>query len=48
MRAWRRPNSSPARCANLKHGGARLAYFFFIKDPDGYSIEMIERGGRFG
>lgn len=38
----------PGPLRELKHGGARLARFFFIKDPDGYSIEVIERGGRFG
>ncbi len=24
------------------------AKFFFVKDPDGYSIEVLQRGGRFG
>jgi lactoylglutathione lyase len=38
----------PGPLRELKHDGARLARFFFIKDPDGYSIEVIERGGRFG
>ncbi len=37
----------PGPLRELKHGGARVARFFFIKDPDGYSIEVIERGGRF-
>ncbi|MDE4909595.1 MULTISPECIES: VOC family protein [unclassified Methylobacterium] len=31
----------------FKHRGAILARFFFITDPDGYKIEVIERGGRF-
>lgn len=25
----------------------KLATFFFLQDPDGYKIEVIERGGRF-
>ena len=32
---------------DFKHRGATLARFFFITDPDGYKIEVIERGGRF-
>ncbi len=32
---------------DFKHGGATLARFFFATDPDGYKIEVIERGGRF-
>ena len=31
----------------MKHGGKALARFFFLEDPDGYKIEVIERGGRF-
>ncbi|HEX4768486.1 MAG TPA: VOC family protein [Lichenihabitans sp.] len=33
---------------DFKHRGATLARFFFATDPDGYKIEVIERGGRFG
>lgn len=28
-------------------GGQRIARFFFIADPDGYQIEVLQRGGRF-
>jgi lactoylglutathione lyase len=28
-------------------GAPEIARFFFIADPDGYMIEVIERGGRF-
>lgn len=28
-------------------GTPEIARFFFIADPDGYMIEVIERGGRF-
>ena len=38
----------PGPLRELRRNGARIARFFFIKDPDGYSIEVIERGGRFG
>lgn len=31
----------------LKHDGATLAAFFFATDPDGYKIEVIQKGGRF-
>ncbi|MGB0369631.1 MAG: N-acetyl-alpha-D-glucosaminyl L-malate synthase BshA [Flavobacteriales bacterium] len=27
--------------------GEKIARFFFITDPDGYEIEVLERGGRF-
>jgi len=32
----------------LQRDGALLGRFFFIKDPDGYSIEVLQRHGRFG
>ncbi|MEM6635796.1 MAG: VOC family protein [Pseudomonadota bacterium] len=28
-------------------GGALVARFFFATDPDGYKIEVIQKGGRF-
>ena len=31
----------------LNHGGKLLARFFFATDPDGYKIEVIQKGGRF-
>jgi lactoylglutathione lyase len=33
---------------DFKHNGSTLARFFFATDPDGYKIEVIQRGGRFG
>ena len=33
---------------DFKHEGRTLARFFFATDPDGYKIEVIQRGGRFG
>ena len=38
---------SPGAVKDFKHNGKTLARFFFISDPDGYKIEVIERGGRF-
>ena len=32
----------------LADDGRTLARFFFATDPDGYKIEVIQRGGRFG
>ncbi len=32
----------------LKHEGKVLGKFFFATDPDGYKIEVLQRGGRFG
>ena len=37
----------PGDVKDFKHDGKTLARFFFIADPDGYKIEVIERGGRF-
>jgi lactoylglutathione lyase len=25
-----------------------IGRFFFLQDPDGYKIEVLQRGGRFG
>jgi lactoylglutathione lyase len=39
---------SPGPLRDFKHKGTTLARFFFIADPDGYKIEVIQKGGRFG
>lgn len=39
---------SPRKLVDFKHRGNVLARFFFVADPDGYQIEVIGRGGRFG
>ena len=39
---------APGPMRGLEHEGKPLGRFFFIKDPDGYSIEVLQRGGRFG
>ena len=31
----------------LEHNGKPLARFFFVEDPDGYKIEILQRQGRY-
>ncbi|MDX2307003.1 MAG: VOC family protein [Hyphomicrobium sp.] len=31
----------------MTHDGQPFAQFFFLEDPDGYKIEVIQKGGRF-
>jgi lactoylglutathione lyase len=38
---------APRKIVEFAPDGERIARFFFIADPDGYEIEVIERGGRF-
>lgn len=38
---------APKKIVEFNRDGAQLARFFFIEDPDGYKIEMLQRGGRF-
>ncbi|WP_405402965.1 VOC family protein [Paracoccus sp. Ld10] len=38
---------SPRKLVDFAPGGALIARFFFIKDPDGYEIEVLQRGGRY-
>jgi lactoylglutathione lyase len=37
----------PTPVKSLRQNGECVAKFFFVKDPDGYNIEVLERGGRF-
>ena len=37
----------PTPLKSLEHGGKPLARFFFVSDPDGYKIEVLQRAGRF-
>jgi lactoylglutathione lyase len=32
---------------SLDHEGKNLATFFFLEDPDGYKIEILQRAGRY-
>ena len=38
---------SPRKLVDFRNGDTLVARFFFIADPDGYQIEVIQRGGRF-
>ena len=38
---------APRNLVEMKHGGKPLARIFFVADPDGYQIEVIQNGGRF-
>ncbi|WP_029616828.1 VOC family protein [Pseudorhizobium marinum] len=35
------------KLVEMPHDGKPFARFFFATDPDGYKIEVLERGGRF-
>ena len=37
----------PGDVVDMKHAGTVLARFFFVEDPDGYKIEVIQRSGRY-
>lgn len=37
----------PAEVKEFKRGDELLARFFFIQDPDGYKIEILERHGHY-
>lgn len=39
---------APGPLRDFKHEGTTLARFFFVADADGYKIEVIQKGGRFG
>lgn len=38
---------SPRKLVEFAPDGDMIARFFFVTDPDGYEIEVLERGGRF-
>ena len=37
----------PRRIVDFRNGDEPVARFFFIADPDGYQVEVIQKGGRF-
>ena len=37
----------PRKIVEFNRDGVRLARFFFVADPDGYQIEVLQRHGRF-
>lgn len=38
---------NPGKIVEFNRDGSLLARFFFITDPDGYKIEVLQRHGRF-
>lgn len=38
---------APRKVVEFAPGGTLVGRFFFIADPDGYQIEVLERSGRF-
>lgn len=38
---------SPGEIKTMTHDGSAFGKFFFIEDPDGYKIEVLEKSGRF-
>ncbi len=37
----------PRNIVEFNHDGALIARFFFVQDPDGYKIEVLQKHGRF-
>jgi len=46
-RRMREAGVGPADIKEFFRDGALLARFFFIQDPDGYKIEVLQRHGRY-
>ena len=38
---------SPRKLVDFAPAGEVIARFFFVADPDGYQIEVLQRGGRY-
>ncbi len=38
---------APKDIKTMTHDGQPFGKFFFIEDPDGYKIEVLQKGGRF-
>jgi lactoylglutathione lyase len=38
---------APKDIKEMTHEGKPFGRFFFIEDPDGYKIEVLQKGGRF-
>ena len=37
----------PRKIVEFNNGGKQIARFFFVEDPDGYKIEVLQKAGRF-
>lgn len=38
---------APRKIVDFNHAGALLARFFFVADPDGYQIEVLQKNERY-
>lgn len=38
---------NPRKLVDFAPGGEVIARFFFVQDPDGYEIEVLQRAGRY-
>lgn len=38
---------NPRKLVDFAPAGEVIARFFFVQDPDGYEIEVLQRGGRY-
>lgn len=38
---------TPKDIKTMTHDGQPFATFFFVEDPDGYKVEVLQKGGRF-
>ena len=38
---------APRNLVDFMHNGRKLARFFFVQDPDGYKIELLQKHGRY-
>lgn len=38
---------APRKLVDFQNDGKTIARFFFVKDPDGYEIEVLQRAGRY-
>ena len=38
---------APRKLVDFQNNGVKIAKFFFVADPDGYEIEVLQRQGRF-
>ena len=44
---FEREGFAPRRIVEFKTDAGLIARFFFVEDPDGYKIEVLQRHGRF-
>ena len=44
---FERAGYAPRKLVDFKNNGELLARFFFVADPDGYEIEVMQRHGRY-